>query len=117
MPDGERLASGVGFITLVIGAVLVIAPRWSGRLLGVGKHDFGLRVIGLSDLALVPGLLRGRPRWPWMAARGGFNLAVATYCLRLARSEGTIGAKIAGFAMVLLTVTDSRVAWRLRATG
>lgn len=112
--DGERAASGVGLVTLVIGVVLLLAPRQTGRLLRFGEREASLRVIGLADLALVPGLLRGRPRWPWMAARGALNVVIAGYCLRLARREGVVGAKVGAGAMVFLTLADGSVARRLR---
>ena len=38
-----------------------------------------MRALGVSDLVLVPGLLWGRPRWPWMVGRAALNLAQAAY--------------------------------------
>ena len=38
-----------------------------------------MRLVGLADLALVPGLLRGEPRWPWMFGRAALNLGQAAY--------------------------------------
>ena len=40
-----------------------------------------MRLIGAADLVLVPGLLRGEPRWPWMIGRAALNLAMAAYFL------------------------------------
>lgn len=112
--DGERAATTVGFATLIIGAALIAAPDRLGRLVRIENHPQGLRVIGLADLALVPGLVRGRPRWPWMAGRAGLNLLFAGWFLRLARREGSVGAKIGALAMVLLTMADSNVVLALR---
>ena len=70
-----------------------------------------MRAIGVSDLVLVPGLLRGDPRWPWMAARAVFNLGDAVYLHRVARS----GAGAA--AMLALTALDGTTALALRRRG
>jgi hypothetical protein len=101
-------------ITLAIGIALVVAPSGAGRLLRTGDHPMALRVIGASDLVLVPGLLRGRSPLRWMAARLGLNLAIAGYCLSLARREGTVGAKIAAAGMVAASVADGRTITTLR---
>jgi hypothetical protein len=96
----ERAANRTGFITLAIGASLVAAPKVMCRLLRVGEHPVSVRVIGLADLALVPGLLFGRPRWAWIAARAATNVVIAGYCMRLVRREGAMGAKVGAAAMV-----------------
>ncbi|WP_353952954.1 hypothetical protein V6K52_05835 [Knoellia sp. S7-12] len=103
-----RSASGVGWVTLPIGLVLVIAPSRVGRTLGLGDHAQDLRVIGALDLALVPGLLAGRPRRPWLVARAALNLGIAAYCARLARDEGSKGALAGVAAMAAATLADSR---------
>lgn len=110
----QRSAKFVGITTLLIGIALVAVPSRAGRLLHTGDHPTALRIIGASDLALVPGLLVGRRPWQWMAARAGLNMVIATYCLRLVRREGTIGAKIGAAAMVMATVADSRTIAALR---
>jgi hypothetical protein len=110
----ERSARQVGVITLVIGTTLVVLPAPVGQLLRVGDHPAALRVIGASDLVLVPGLLRGRRPLPWMIARAGLNTVIASYCLWLARKEGSVGAKIGMAAMVAATVADGRTIAALR---
>ena len=88
--EPAQLAAIAGWATLVIGTALVVAPRRASRPLGLEGHDVAVRVIGVSDLVLVPGLLRGSPRWPWMTARAAFNLGDAVYLLgpRAAPREG-----------------------------
>lgn len=110
----QRSARGVGIVTLLIGIALVAVPSRAGRLLRTGDHPTALRIIGASDLALVPGLLVSRRPWRWMAARAGLNVVIAAYCLWLARREGTVGAKIGAAAMVAATVADSRTIAALR---
>jgi hypothetical protein len=93
--DWQRAATGVGLTTLVIGAALVAAPNGAARLLRLGEHPGGMRAVGLADLALVPGLVRGKPQWPWMAGRGALNLLIAAYIRWLAQREGSTSARIA----------------------
>lgn len=99
----ERAAVRTGLITLPIGLGLLIAPRRPARLLG-GDHERALRLIGAADLALVPGLLGGRRRERWLAARAGLNLAIGAYCLY--RTPSAAGKAAAG-AMLVATIADA----------
>ncbi|MGH3354073.1 MAG: hypothetical protein ACRDPS_25655 [Nocardioides sp.] len=112
--SARRSAAGVGMVTLPIGAAILLGPDRVARALKFGDHPVALRVIGAADLALVPGLLAGRRRLPWMAARAGLNIAIAVYCVRLARSEGNIGPKVAAAAMAVATAADVRTILALR---
>ena len=80
----ERMPIIAGYATLAIGAALLAAPRLVTGPLGLDGQDTAVRAIGVSDLVLVPGLLRGSPRWPWMLARAAFNLGDAAYLHRAA---------------------------------
>jgi hypothetical protein len=97
-----------GYATLAIGAALVVAPRLLTGPLGLDGQERAIRLIGVSDLVLVPGLLRGRPRWPWMAARAAFNLGDALYLRRVAGQDA--GAAV----MLALTAIDGATALILR---
>lgn len=89
----QRSAIRVGAITLPIGAALVATPSGVCRVLRLGSHGGTLRIIGVADLVLVPGLFAGRHRWLWMTAKAGINLGIAGYCLRLVRRERAVAAK------------------------
>ena len=105
----ERIPVNAGYATLAIGAALVLAPRLMTGPLNLEGQDRAVRLIGVSDLVLVPGLLRGRPRWPWMAARALFNVGDAAYLHRVARRDREAAA------MLALTVIDGATAvalWR-----
>lgn len=104
-----------GYATLAIGAVLVAAPRRVAAPLGLERHVAALRAMGACDLALVPGLLRGRPRWPWMAGRAALNVVQAAYLHRLA-PRSTTPAAVHGTAglLVALTAIDGATALELR---
>ena len=109
-----RSASGVGWATLPIGLVLVAAPGRVGRLLALGDHPAALRTIGALDLALVPGLVAGRPRRPWLLARVALNLGIAAYCVRLVHGERSTGAMVGVAAMLAASAADSRTIAGLR---
>ncbi|GAA5148174.1 hypothetical protein GCM10023321_10060 [Pseudonocardia eucalypti] len=111
----ERAPKMVGLVTLVAGAALVAAPGPVGSAMGLGDRRSVARTVGVMDLALVPGLLRGRPRWPWMAARAAFSLATATiYRAEARRSDGRREAVGGMYGMLGLTVADVVVALALR---
>ena len=103
----ERMPAIAGWATLAIGVGLVAAPRLVTGPLGLRDQDTAVRAIGVSDLVLVPGLLRGRRRWPWMLARAAFNLGDAAYLGRVAsRSRSPAVLKAGAGVMAGLTVVD-----------
>lgn len=110
----QRSTRRVGVTTLPIGIALVVAPSRAAQLLRTGDHPTALRLIGASDLVLVPGLFRCCHPQRWMTARVGLNVVIAAYCLLLARREGTAGAKIAIVGMVAATISDGRTIKALR---
>jgi hypothetical protein len=111
--DAERAAIRVGVITTVMGGLLAAAPARVGPLTGVADPR-AARVIGLVDLALVPGLIRGRPRWPWLAARAGLNLVIVGYAVTAAHRNRH--ALVASAALVAATVSDVRAMSALRSS-
>lgn len=113
----DRLVTAVAAVTLAIGASLAGAPRRTATALGLGDHPRFSRTVGVIDLALVPGLVRGRPRWPWMAGRAVLNLVIAGHYRRESRRTGARGRARAGaVAMTALTLTDGALALALRAS-
>jgi hypothetical protein len=101
-----------GLVTLATGAVLVLSPERGGRLVGIDRPRTA-RLVGAGDLLLVPGLLTGRPRWPWMAARAVLNLPTAAVFL----SARQRSARAVGVSLLLLTVGDARTATTLYRAG
>jgi hypothetical protein len=100
--QAARAPAFVGWLTLGIGGALLAAPGPAARWLGV--DDRMMRAFGAADLALVPGLLAGRPRWPWMTARAGLNVGMACALAALAPRAGE-PARVRGAALALLAVT------------
>jgi len=112
--DPRQIARGVGVATTVLGGVLLAHPAAAGRVVGMTDTRVS-RAIGIADLVLVPGLLAGRPRWPWMVARGALNLvivrAVAPQLVGSPRPT-LLRAVLSGLCVV--TIADTMTALRLR---
>ncbi|MDA3646678.1 hypothetical protein LZ318_26085 [Saccharopolyspora indica] len=101
----ERLADVVGVVTSGMGVGLATAPEKVGGALGLDRRF--ARSVGIIDLALAPGLLLGRPRWPWMAARAGLNLLLADRYRNRRVPAGMVG-------MAALTAVDGTLALVLK---
>lgn len=112
-PDSAASASRLaGMITLATGVGLTLAPDRVGRLVGIDEPRTA-RLIGTGDLVLAPGLVIGKPRWPWMAARTAANLPMAAIFL----SSPHRSARVTGVALLALTVSDVRTARSLHRAG
>lgn len=112
----NRLTDVAALTTLAIGTGLTIAPGATGTALGLGDRRVS-RTIGLFDLALGTCMLRGRPRWPWMAARTAFHQVIAAcYALETTRPDPNPRARSGLFAMATLTVLDGATAAALRSS-
>jgi hypothetical protein len=112
--EAERAAVRVGVITTVIGGALTAAPARVGSVVGLTSPQAAL-VVGLADLALVPGLLRGRPRWPWLAARAGLNVAIIGYAAVTNRRNRR--AMVAATGLACAAVADLVAMSALRDVG
>lgn len=100
----EDMPKTVGYVTTATGLALVAAPGVAARQLGLKGQETPLRLIGAADLALAPGLVFGKPRWPWMIGRAALNVAMAAYFLGVAGKSRD--ARVTGYALLGLTVVD-----------
>jgi hypothetical protein len=112
--DAEQAAVRVAVLTTAVGGLLTAAPARVGPLMGL-TDPRAARAVGLADLALVPGLLRGRPRWPWLTARAGLNLMIVGYAVVTARRNRR--AQVAVAALVVATVSDLSAMSTLLSSG
>ena len=113
----ERATDAAGVVTIAIGAALTLAPTLTTATLGLGNQRGQARAIGLADLALGPGLLAGRPRWPWMAARAALNMVIARQYHTGARvNPNPRRARAGATAMTALTILNAAVAATLLAS-
>jgi len=114
----ERMPVFVGCVTLVAGTALAAAPGRVTGPLGLDGQDLAVRAIGVSDLVLVPGLLRGSPRWPWMVGRAALNLAIAAYLHGVAPQSSSPRVLEGGAALLAgLTAVDGAAGLALRRAG
>ncbi|KAA1418171.1 hypothetical protein FE697_020250 [Mumia zhuanghuii] len=108
--DAALRASRIaGAATLVIGTALLVQPSRVGPLAGVADPRTA-RKLGLVDLSLVPGLLGGTPRWPWLAARAAANVGTAVVVAR-----GGWAGRATAASLLALTLVDGRAARTLHA--
>lgn len=111
----SRSATLVGCGSGAIGAVALLAPKRINKLLGI-SNDPAMRTIGVADLALVPGLIGGRQRWRWIAARAALNLAIVGVFLRSRSGASTPSRPLAAaVGLAIVTVGDLRVGRALYA--
>jgi hypothetical protein len=74
----ERITTLAGLATLLIGSWMVLDPARAGRALSFANPDpRRIRLGGLLDLTLAPGLLAAEHRRGWMTARAIFNAGFA----------------------------------------
>lgn len=97
---GDRAAVVVGVATLAIGGALVARPARFGRLLALDEPRVA-RLVGALDLALVPGLVLGPRRAPWLAGRVALNLAIAGYAVQAQRHTGRSSRALAAAALMV----------------
>jgi hypothetical protein len=106
----HRSATIAGAATGPMGVALLLRP---GLIGGAGVSARTSRAIGAADLVVAIGLLAGRPRWPWAAARAAANVPTA---VALARA-GTPSGRLFAASLVVLTVADAATALTLRAAS
>lgn len=68
--DEHKLARGIGWLSLVVGLQLVVAPKGGTRRFGMGERPTLGRVMGVRDLVVGAGLLRGGDTRTWLMVRG-----------------------------------------------
>ena len=68
--DERGLARLVGWVSLGLGLALVASPARTVKRLGMGERPNLGRLLGVRDLVLGAGLLRGGSEATWLRARG-----------------------------------------------
>lgn len=115
------LALGVGWISLLLGLVLTLAPRRSAAFLGWEDREGLARVIGASDLVVGMGLLSDRRRARWMLARAFLNVVLAGSYARVladgtARRKRAVGGLVLMAALAGVDYSLSRLVQRVDAS-
>jgi len=65
----NKLARGIGWLSIGVGLALVAAPTPTTRGFGMGERPTLGRFLGVRDLILGAGLLRSENLAPWLHAR------------------------------------------------
>ena len=97
------MARGIGWLSVVVGLQLVVSPGIVSRGFGMGERPVLGRVMGIRDLVIGAGLLRGEDTRAWLMARSISDAADAAIILGGAAS----GAFPRNRAPVGLTVAAS----------
>jgi F420H(2)-dependent quinone reductase len=106
-----RRSRQVGIGSLAVGTAMLLWPGRIGRLAALEPRD--ARLIALADLAVGPGLIWGRPRRPWLFARGAVNVGIAALLLR----RGTRSGRAIAAGLGAVTVADLQLAGTLSEEG
>ncbi|QIN79720.1 hypothetical protein GBA65_15595 [Rubrobacter marinus] len=113
--DERKLARGIGWLSLAVGLQLVVAPTSATRPFGMGDSPTLGRIMGVRDLVVGAGLLRGDTR-TWLLARGINDAADAAIVLggmatgAFPRNRAPVGLTIA----TSLSVASLLLAGRLK---
>lgn len=110
----QRLATGVGWVSLVLGVAMTLDPRGNANLLGWADREGLSRLVGAADLAPGAGLLPGRRRAGWLLARTLLNTANFPAYLRVLAGGGTRAGGAGAGLMAAFSVLDYPPSRRLR---
>ena len=108
------LSTGVGWVSLGLGAAMMLGPRRTSSVLGWADREGLTRLVGAVDLILGARLLLGR-RAPWMLARALLNAFICLVYIRILAEGDPQGkeAKAGGGLMAALTLFDYALSRRL----
>ena len=115
--QAERAATTAGLVTVVVGVALTLGPARCGQPIGMADHPSVMRAIGITDLLVAPGLLAGRPRWPWLLARAALNAGLVAGAMKYRGELGDRNSRVGAGTFALLTVVDGAAAATLRSVG
>lgn len=101
--DENKLARGIGWVSIGVGLALIVTPRWMTKGFGMGERPNLGRFLGVRDLVLGAGLLRSESLAPWLQARAISDVGDAA----LLTGGAVSGAFPRSQAMVGLTVATT----------
>jgi hypothetical protein len=82
------LAQGLGWFSIALGVMEVMAPKKLARSLGMEEHDKTIFAYGLREIATGVGILTSKDPTPWIWGRvGGDALDIATLAGRMHRDN------------------------------
>ncbi|HJT88923.1 MAG TPA: SRPBCC family protein [Bryobacteraceae bacterium] len=115
----DKLARGLGWFSIGLGALEVLAPRLTASLAGTRNHRGLLRFYGMREIAAGAGILTQSQRAPWLWARvGGDILDLASLAGALGSRRNQRGKTIFSMGAVAgVTALDVMCAWQLTQAG
>jgi uncharacterized membrane protein len=113
--DGEQLARGLGWFSIGLGMVELLAPRALARFLGTGSHGVLFRVMGLREIGSGVGILTQRRPAGWLWARVGGDIIdlIALGSALTSKHAKPANIAIAAAAVTGVTALDLRCAEEL----
>ena len=112
----DTVARGLGWFSIGIGLVEMLAPRPIAKFLG-SKHPGLIRVFGARELAVGVGILAlNKPKAPWLWARAGGN-ALDIAALTMTYNNNAATRQTVGFSLanvVAITALDLWCAQQLK---
>jgi hypothetical protein len=101
----EKLAKGLGWFSLGLGATQVLAPRWLGYQTGTGNHKHLMRALGVREIASGAAILTQDDPTPalWSRVAGdAMDLSLLGLAARKSPHQGRIAFAVAMVAGVTL---------------
>jgi uncharacterized membrane protein len=103
--DGERLARGLGWLSVGLGVLGIMAPHSLARLLGTRNHGILFRIMGLREIATGIGILTSRRTAGWLWARVGGDILDLVALGKAMKSQSAKPANIAAATVAVVGVT------------
>ncbi|CJL29935.1 Uncharacterised protein [Streptococcus pneumoniae] len=116
--SARSLARGLGWLSIGLGVVQLVAPRQVARLIGMPGSDGVIRACGLREIATGVGILLADDPKPWIYGRiGGDALDLAGLGWSIEHGNEPANAAIAAGAVAGITALDLSCAKGLDANG
>jgi len=115
--NSRSMANGLGWFSIGLGLIEVVAPQMLARSLGMRRNETMLRAYGLREIATGVGILSAKDPTPWVWGRvGGDALDLATLATGFNDSnerKDNVGLALAAVAGV--TLLDALCAMALKS--
>lgn len=108
--NDEQIARGLGWFSIGLGLVELVAPRPLAKLLGTPKTDL-IRVFGVRGLVAGAGILmlnKPQPLWLW-ARVGGDVLDITALAMTYQHNAAT--RKAVGFSLINVVAITALDVW------
>lgn len=114
--SARSLARGLGWFSIGLGVVQLLAPRQVARFIGMPGNEGVIRACGVREIATGVGILMADDPKPWIYGRvGGDALDLAGLGWSIERGREPANAAIAAGAVAGITALDLHCAKELDA--